>query len=72
MPQKCCTFQQLFYNLSWTRLLSAFKRNGRDGELDFNVIPLKEVRNPEFFASGYLILFCPPNLLKCMILHPKS
>jgi hypothetical protein len=42
------------------------------GELDFNVIPLKEVRNPEFCASGYLILFCLLSLLKCMILHPES
>ena len=40
------------------------------GELDF--VRLKEVRNPEFCASGYLIRFCPLNLLKCMILLPKS
>jgi hypothetical protein len=42
------------------------------GGLDFSVIPLKEFRNPEFCASGYLILFCLLTLLKCMILHPKS
>jgi len=44
-------------------------RGGRG--LGFSVIPLKEVRNPEFCASGYLILFCPLNLLKGVILHRK-
>ena len=42
------------------------------GGVDFSVIPPKELRNPDFCASGYLILFCLLKLLKYMILHPKS
>jgi hypothetical protein len=72
MPQKCCTFQQLFYTFLVDKAMLGFKWNGRGRGLDFNVVPLKEVRNPDVCASGYLILFCLLNLLKYMIFHPKS